>query len=183
VQCEARLAQINAAVEAAKEKKKAAKAKKKSGSHKKAADWHPKATEVQAIPETRLRHSTRTTKGDGHPVPEDIDLGNKWDNDDDDFLAPLDSDHEGGATEFDTDLLQEQQKGRGKKSSSVPLYSLHPDDPTAFLKLATFLNIFLAEFVTEEKLQEADTLVRVYCKDLIQVSIFTLPIHLLIQFD
>ena len=154
--------------------KKAAKAKKKSGARKKATDQQLKVTKVQAIPGTGIRRSARATKGKGHPAPDDIDLGSEQDIDlgneqdiDDDFLAPLDSDHEGSAAEFDADPLQEQRKGKGKKSSAVPPYSLHPDDPAAFLSLAAFLNIFLAESVEEKKLQEADMLVRVYCKDLI----------------
>ena len=189
MQREACLAQINATVEAAKQMKKAAKAKKKSGTHKKATNRQPKAAEAQAIPETGIRRSARTMKGKGHPAPEDIDLGNEQDIDlgneqdiDDNFLAPLGSDHEGSAAEFDVDPLQEHQKGKGKKSSAIPPYSLHPDDPAAFLSLAAFLNIFLAESVEEKKLQKADTLVRVYCKDLIRVSISPLPLHLLIKF-
>ena len=183
MQREARLAQINATVEAAKEKRKASKAKKKPGSRKKATNRQPKATEVQATLETGLRRSTRTIKGKRHPAPEDVDLGSEQDNDDDEFLAPLDSDHEGGATEGDDDPLQNQQRGKDKKSSAVPPYSLHPDDPAAFLNLATFLNIFLAESVKEEMLQKADTLVRVYCKDLIRVRISIFPLHLLIQIN
>ena len=170
MQREARLAQINATANASKELKKAAKAKKKSGIHKKATNQQPKAAEAQAIPEAGIRRSARTTKGRGHPAPEDIDLGNERDANDD-FLGPLGSDYEGSASEFDEDPPQEQWKGKSKKSNAVPPYSLHPDDPAAFLTLATFLNIFLAESVEEKKLQEADTLVRVYCKELIRVSI------------
>ena len=183
MQREARLAQINATVDTAKEKRKAAKTKKKPGSCKQATKRQPKATEVQATLETGLRRSTRTIKGKHHLAPDEIDLGSEHNSDDDDFIAPLGSDCEGGPTEGDTDPLPEQQKGKDKTSSAVPPYSLHPDDPAAFLNLATFLNIFLAESVKEEKLQEADTLVRVYCKDLIRVSISILPLHLLIQFN
>ena len=189
MQREARLAQISATVEAAKAMKKAAKAKKKSGAHKKATNRQPKATEAQAIPGAGIRRSARTVKGKGHAVPEDINLGYEHDIDlgkehdiDDNFPAPLGSDYEETAAEFDADPLQEQQKSKSKKSSAVPPYSLHPDDPAAFLNLAAFLNIFLAESVEEKKLQEADMLVRAYCKDLIRVSISPLRLHLLIQF-
>ena len=174
VQREAHLAQINATADAAKATKKAAKAKKNSGICKNATNRQPKAAEAQAIPEAGTRRSARTTTGRGHPATEDIDLGNERDANDD-FLGPLGSDYEGSASEFDEDPSQEQRKGKSKQSNAVPPYSLHPDDPAAFLTLATFLNIFLAESIEEKKLQEADTLVRVYCKDLIRVS--TSPYH------
>lgn len=181
MQREARLAQINATISTAKEKRKAAKTKKKPGSRKQATKQQPKAPEAQATLETGPRRSTRTTKGKGRLAPDEIDLGSEQDSDDDVFIAPLGSDHEGGVTEGDADPLPEQQKGEDKKSSAVPPYSLHPDDPAAFLNLATFLNIFLAESVKEGRLREADTLVRAYCKDLIRVSISILLLRLLIH--
>ena len=176
MQREARLAQISAAAKVVKEKKKA---QKRVASHKPAANQQPR---VQAILETELRRSTRTTKGNSHPPSEYIDSDNEQDINNH-YLAPSGSNYEGSATGSDADPLQEQQKGKSKGSSTVPPYSLHPDDPATFLNLAVFLNIFLADCIEEKKLQEADKLVRTYCKDLIQVSTLTLPLHLLIEFD
>lgn len=171
VQREARLTQINATLNATKEKKKA---KMKSGSRENVVTQQPKAMEAQTILEPRLRRSTRTTTTQGYSAPEYIDLEQV--NNDNDSFAPPGSDDEGSMMEFNPDPLKKQGKGKEKKSSTVPPYSLHPDDPATFLKLAVFLNIFLAESVKEEKLQEADRLVRVYCKDLIRVSISALPL-------
>src|SRR5258706_14856865 len=79
------------------------------------------------------------------------------------------SDTEVSVLDTVNDPLKKTSSGKFKSSATIAPYSLHLDDPAAFLKLVAFLNVFLAECVTEDQLQYADSLVRSYCKDLIWV--------------
>lgn len=49
---------------------------------------------------------------------------------------------------------------------------LHPDDPENFLKLCRALRILVSRRVTDEEIDEADKLMREYCTELIEVSVF-----------
>ena len=51
-------------------------------------------------------------------------------------------------------------------------YSLDPKDPANFLKLASALNIFLSDTLSDNQINEADTLIREYNIELIEVSRF-----------
>ena len=46
---------------------------------------------------------------------------------------------------------------------------LHPRDPGNFLKLGTALKIFASCKITESQIEEADSLIREYCLELIEV--------------
>ena len=56
--------------------------------------------------------------------------------------------------------------GKPKKNG----YCLDPRDPANFLKLAAALNIFLADTLTNNQINEADNLIREYNLELIKVS-------------
>ena len=49
-------------------------------------------------------------------------------------------------------------------------YSLGPNDPANFLKLASALNISLSDKLTDNQIHEVDTLIREYNVELIEVS-------------
>ena len=71
---------------------------------------------------------------------------------DEDFHDNFGSDTEGTVLDTLNDPLKKTSSGKYKSSATIAPYSLHPDDPAAFLKLAAFLNVFLAEQVTEDQL-------------------------------
>ena len=80
-----------------------------------------------------------------------------------------DSDSQGDERDLNIDPFNKTEFNSTKDTSGIAPYSLHPDDPAAFLKLTAFLNIFLAEYVMEGQLQQASALVCSYCKDFIWV--------------
>jgi hypothetical protein len=61
-----------------------------------------------------------------------------------------------------------QNKGKGRSSGNE--FLLDPRDPGNFLKLASVLNIFLADSLTDAEIDKADTLIREYNIELIEVS-------------
>ena len=111
---------------------------------------------------------TRNTKRKGRALPQE-GYSDQEDIPDEDLHDHFGSDTEGTVPDTLNDPLKKTSSGKYKSSATIAPYSLHPDDPAAFLKLAAFLNVFLAERVTEDQLQYADSLVRSYCKDLIRV--------------
>lgn len=90
--------------------------------------------------------------------------------------APKDAtDFDGGeyASEPETDSGDEvtptaRNKGKGRPSGNRCL--LDPRDPGNFLKLVSVLNIFLADSLTDAEIDKADTLIREYNVELIEVS-------------
>ena len=58
----------------------------------------------------------------------------------------------------------------GPSRSKENGYCLDPNDPANFLKLASALNIFLLDRLTNIQIHEADTLIREYNIELIEVS-------------
>lgn len=50
--------------------------------------------------------------------------------------------------------------------------NLHPDDPQNFLKLCGALCILVSKSITEPEIDEADSLIRQYCLELVQVWVF-----------
>lgn len=56
-----------------------------------------------------------------------------------------------------------------KEAEGQRPFNLHPKDPLNFLKLAAAIKLLTAEVVTEADLTEADSLLRSYCKELIEV--------------
>ena len=60
--------------------------------------------------------------------------------------------------------------GASDEESDDPMHpNLHPDDPAHFFKLSHFLKLVLATTVTDNMIDEADTLIREYCTELLHV--------------
>ena len=141
---------------------------KRARATKKAANEQAANAIKQAAGEGTTRKLTRNVKRKGRALPHE-GYSDQEDMPDEDLHNNFSSDTEGSIPDTLNDPLKKTLSGKFKSSATIAPYSLHPDDPAAFLKLAAFLNIFLAERVTEVQLQYADSLVRSYCKDLIRV--------------
>lgn len=142
--------------------------RKRARATKKAANKQALDAINQAAGEGTTRKLTRNTNRKGRALPQD-DYSDQEDMPDEDLHNNFGSDTEGSIPDTLSDPLKKTSSGKFKSSATIAPYSLHPDDPAAFLKLAAFLNIFLAERVTEDQLQYANSLVQSYCKDLIRV--------------
>ena len=85
-----------------------------------------------------------------------------------------DDKHQGDNTESDADeeavLPGSTYIGTGSRKPKKNGYCLDPKDPANFLKLASALNIFLADTLTDNQINEADNLIREYNLELIKVS-------------
>lgn len=85
-----------------------------------------------------------------------------------------DSDSEGlpddGAVEdedgYSSDDLPHKQRPNADAAESL----LHPDDIENFMKLSKALQLLLSGRITDEQIKEADTLLREYCAELVEVS-------------
>lgn len=67
------------------------------------------------------------------------------------------------ATEIDVqdqleDLDETRKRPRRNEHKEPATANLHPRDPENFLKLASALNILLADFLNDEQIEKADTL-------------------------
>jgi hypothetical protein len=73
---------------------------------------------------------------------------------------------------------------KGSKKYKENGYCLGPKDPANFLKLASALNIFLSDALTDNQIDEADKLIREYNVELIEVSriLCTLPVFAVLNF-
>ena len=114
---------------------------------------------------SRLRRTLRTCDPSNPNPP----LGNPaMDTDDDkdpgDSTA-TDSDADDEAA-FTRSIYTKTSSGNPKKLG----YCLDPKDPANFLKLASALNIFLSDTLTDNQINEADNLIREYNVELIEVS-------------
>jgi hypothetical protein len=72
-----------------------------------------------------------------------------------------------GALETEVDVYDE-----GAEDDAIPEpahANLHPDDPKNFFKLSKFLKIAMAMSVTDQDIDEAETLIRAYTTELLHV--------------
>ena len=136
---EARLSQIKATIEERKVRNKSETVRKRARAAKKAANEQARTAIKDAAGEGTTRKITRNTKGkgrarlhDGSSDQEDIPTEDLRDN--------SGSDSEGTVPDTLDDPLKKTTSGKFKNSATIVPYSLHPDDPAAFLKLAAFLN-------------------------------------------
>ena len=88
-------------------------------------------------------------------------------------ITATDSDADDEAA-FTRSIYTKTSSGNPKKIG----YCLNPKDPANFLKLASALNIFLSDTLTDNQINEADNLIQEYNVELIEVSRFpcTCPI-------
>ena len=165
---EARLSQIKATVGERRARNKSETVRKRARAAKKSTNEQALTAIKQAAGEGTTRKLTRNTKGKGRARPQEGSSDQEAMSDEDSH-DNFSSSSEESAPDTLNDPLKKSSSGKFKTSATIAPYSLHPDDPAAFLKLAAFLNIFLAERITEHQLRSADSLVRSYCKDLIRV--------------
>lgn len=78
----------------------------------------------------------------------------------------LDGDDAGAQEEHDKDAWIDEDN---EEDDSARALQLHPCDLDNFFKLCSALKIFLAETINEAQLSCADTLIREYCTELIEV--------------
>ena len=73
---------------------------------------------------------------------------------------------------------------KGSEKSKENGYCLGPKDPANFLKLASALNIFLSDALTDNQIDEADKLIQEYNVELIEVNriLCTLPVFAVLKF-
>lgn len=75
-----------------------------------------------------------------------------------------------GAIEEEEDVFQEIEPDSDEDNEgSTRPPNLHPDDPAHFMKLATVLQVFFAEEITDEQIADGDLKLREYCLDLLHV--------------
>jgi hypothetical protein len=72
-----------------------------------------------------------------------------------------------GAMEVEDDLY-----ANDKDDAEPAQANLHPDDPGNFFKLSEFLKIVLAHSITDKDIDQAETLIRAYCTELLHVSVY-----------
>ncbi|TFY72264.1 hypothetical protein EVG20_g747 [Dentipellis fragilis] len=60
--------------------------------------------------------------------------------------------------------------GNSDDEGNEPIYpNLHPDDPSNFFKLSSFLKIVLSPTITDQAIDEAEHLIRAYCRELVHL--------------
>lgn len=115
---------------------------------------------------SRLRRTLPTRVPSNSNPP--LELHPAMDTDDED------SPGDGTSTESDADDKAAFTRSIYIKASSRKYkkngYCLDPKDPANFLKLASALNIFLSDVLTDNQINEADNLIREYNVELIEVS-------------
>ncbi|KAF5332890.1 hypothetical protein D9758_017886 [Tetrapyrgos nigripes] len=74
-----------------------------------------------------------------------------------------------GDNDFSADFQLPAESEAGEEDDSQRQPNLHPDDPQNFFKLSAALKILLAYQLTKEDAQEADTLLRSYCMELLHL--------------
>ncbi|KAH9912376.1 hypothetical protein B0H21DRAFT_828763 [Amylocystis lapponica] len=79
-----------------------------------------------------------------------------------------DDDGESSADEGDDSGRRRKRRRRDDDDSHLPS-NLHPRDPANFLKLSRALRLLLAERITPSQITEAETLLREYCAELIEL--------------
>ncbi|KII85388.1 hypothetical protein PLICRDRAFT_31629 [Plicaturopsis crispa FD-325 SS-3] len=166
-----RTAMISALIE--EKRKAAAVAREKAAAARRAVEH------MSAGDSSTHQRPQRNRRPTARAMEMDVDPEDNGDNeaveDDDDVYAPEDrgdSDPEGQRQYTRPKKRRRKAKDRTvdeEQDSATPSH-LHQDDPGNFLKLCTALKILVSREITDREIDEADTLLREYCQELVKVK-------------